>query len=59
MTKCWQSMQSQESKNLNLDKDLEDIQSTVRKVGWCEEEKAARLWKQMEGDDPYGSPAGI
>ena len=51
-TKCWQSMQSRETKNLNLGKDLEDIQSTVRKVGWSEEEKAARLWKQLEGDDP-------
>ena len=27
MTKCWQSMQSQDTKNLNLEKDLEDIQS--------------------------------
>ena len=52
MTKCWQSMQSQDTKNLNLDKDLEDIQSTARRVGWSEEEKTARLWKQLEGDKP-------
>ena len=52
MTKCWQSMQSMETKSFNLDKDLEDVQSTVRKVGWSEEEKAARLWKLLEGDDP-------
>ena len=45
MTKCWQSMQSVETKNLNFDKDLEDIQSTARKVGWSEEEKTARPWK--------------
>ena len=41
--------------NLNLDKDLEDIQSTMRKVAWSEEEKAARLWEQLEGDDQQAS----
>ena len=51
MTKCWQSMQSRKTKNLNLDKDLEDIQSTARKVDWSDEETAARLWKQLEVDD--------
>ena len=43
MTKCWQSIHSRDTKNLNLDKDLEDIQSTARKVGWNEEEKTARI----------------
>ena len=52
ITKCWQSMQSRDTKNLNLDKNLEDVQSTARKVGWSEDEKAARLWKQLEGDNP-------
>ena len=32
-------------------KDMEDIQSTARRVGWCEEEKTTMLWKQMEGDE--------
>ena len=32
-TKCWQSMQSRDTQNLNLEKDLEDIQSTARRVG--------------------------
>ena len=50
MTKCWQSMQSRDIKNLNLEKDLEDIQSTARRVGCCEEEKTAKLWKQLQGD---------
>ena len=36
---------------MNLDKDLEDIQSTTRRVGWSEVEKTARLWKQLEGDE--------
>ena len=52
MTKCGQSMQSRDTKNLNLYKDLENIQSIARKVGWSEEEKTARLWKQLEGDNP-------
>ena len=52
MTKCWQSMQSRDTKNLNFYKDLEDMQSTARSVGWSEEEKTARLWKQLEGDKP-------
>ena len=51
MTKCQQSIQSLETQNLNLNTDLEDIQSTARRVGWIEEEKTARLWKQLEGDD--------
>ena len=33
MTKCWQSMQSRNTNNFNLEKDLEDIQSTARKSG--------------------------
>ena len=59
MTKCWQSMQSRDTKKLNFDKDMEDIQTTARKVGWSEEEKAVRLWKQPEGDNTQGSFAGI
>ena len=35
MTKFWQSMQSRSTKNLNLEKDLEDIESIARRVGWC------------------------
>ena len=30
MTKCWQSMQSRGTKNMNLEKDLEDIHNTAR-----------------------------
>ena len=33
MTKCWQSTQSRGTKNMNLEKDLEDMHSTARKVG--------------------------
>ena len=51
MTKLWQSMRSRETKNLNFDKDLEDILPKMRQMGGSEEEKAARLWQQLEGDD--------
>ena len=36
---------------MKLRKVLEDIQSTARRVGWCEEGKMTQLWKQMEGDE--------
>ena len=51
MTKCWQSIPSQDTKNMNIYKDLEYIQSTARRVVWSEEEKTARFWKQLEGDN--------
>ena len=51
MTKCWQSMQSSDTNNLNLEQDLEDMVHTAMRVGWCEEEKTAKLWKQLEGDE--------
>ena len=48
MTKLLQSMQSRETKNLNLEKDLEDILSKMKQMGGGEQDKAARLWKQVE-----------
>ena len=51
MTKCWQSMQSRGTKNMNLEKDLEDIHSTARRVGGNEEDKTRRLWTQDEGEE--------
>ena len=47
MTKRWQSIQSRDTKNMNLEKDLEDIQTTARRVGRCEEEET----KQIECDE--------
>ena len=51
MTKCWQSMQSRGTKNMNLEKDLEDIHSTARRVGGNEEDETRRLWAQDEGEE--------
>ena len=45
MTKCWQSIQTRGTKNMNLEKDLEDMHSTARRVCWCEEEKTTKLWE--------------
>ena len=36
---------------MSFAKDLEDIQSTARKVGLSEEKKTARLLEQVEGND--------
>ena len=32
-TKLWQMMQSRDAKNLNLDKDFEDVMSKVKQIG--------------------------
>ena len=50
MTKLWQSMQSGDTKNMNLDKEIEDVLSTVRKMAWSEEERerlrCGNSWKE-------------
>ena len=46
MTKCWQSMQSRGTKNMNLEKDLEHMHFTTGRVGGNEEDKTKRLWAQ-------------
>ena len=51
MTKCWQSVQSRGTNNMNLEKDVEDTHSTARRVGGNEEDKTRRLWAQDEGDE--------
>ena len=49
MTKCWQSMHSRDTKNLNLEKDLEDIHSTARRVVWSEEKKNDKVVEAFGG----------
>ena len=34
---------------MNLDKDLEEILSKIKQMGGSEEDKATRLWTQVEG----------
>ena len=51
MTKLWQLMQSRDTNNLNLDKDLEVILSKMKQMGGSEEVKTRRRWAQDEGED--------
>ena len=51
MTKFWQLAQSQDTKNLNLYKDLEEILSKMNQTGWSEEAKTRRFWAQDEDED--------
>ena len=48
MMKLWQLMQSWDTENLNLDKDLEEILSKMKQMGGGEEDKAARLWNMSK-----------
>ena len=50
MTKLWQLMQSGDTKNLNLGKDLEEILSKMKQMGGSEEVKTRRLWAQDEDE---------
>ena len=49
--KCVCNQRRAEINNLNLEKDLEDTQSTAWRVGSFVEEKTTKLWKQLEGDE--------
>ena len=51
MKKMWQMMQSKDTKNLNLDKDFEEIVSEVKQVGWNESTRTKRFWRQDEDED--------
>ena len=51
MTKLWQMMQSRDTKNLNLDKDLDEIMSRVKQTGWNESTRTKRFWTQDDDED--------
>ena len=51
MTKLWELMHSRDTKNLNLDKDLEEILSKMKQIDWSEQAKTRRLWAQEEDED--------
>ena len=48
MTKLWHMMQSKDTKNLNLDRDFEDIKGKVKQVGWIESTRTTGFWRQEE-----------
>ena len=47
MTKLWQLMQSSETKNLNLEKDLDEILSKIKQMGWNESIRTESFWTQI------------
>ena len=51
MTKLWQMMQSPDTKNLNLDKDFDDMIGKVKQIGWNESTKTMGFWRPEEDAD--------
>ena len=51
MTKHWQMMQSRDTKNLNLEKDLDKILSKVKQTGCSESTRTQRFWMQDEEEE--------
>ena len=51
MTKLWQLMQSRDTKNLNLEKDLDEIMSKIKQTGWSEAARTRRFWAQDEDEE--------
>ena len=51
MTKLWQMMESKDTKNLNLDKDLDEIFSKTEQTGWNESTRTVRFWTQDDEED--------
>ena len=51
MNQMWQMMQSRDTKNLNWNKDFEQIASKVKQVGWNESTRTTGFWRQDEDAD--------
>ena len=55
MTNFWQMMQSRDTKNLNLDKDLDEflskIKQTNKQTGWSVSTRTKRFWTQDEEEE--------
>ena len=51
MTKLWQLMQSRDTKNLNLDKDVLEILTNMKQTDGCEAARTRRFWAQDEDED--------
>ena len=52
MTKLWQFMQSRDTKNINVDKDLDELLSKIKHTGWNDSTRTRRFWTQDEDEDP-------
>ena len=53
MTKLWHLMQSRETKNLNLDTDVDEILSNIKQTGWSESTRTRRFWAQDEDSEHH------
>ena len=51
MNKMWQMMQSRDTKNLNLDKDFQEIMSKMKQAGCNESTKSTGFWRPDEDED--------
>ena len=51
LAKLWQMMQSRDTKNLNLDKDFDEIMSKMKQTGWTDATRTRRFWMQDDDED--------
>ena len=51
MTKLRQLMQSRDTKNLNVDKGLDEILSKINQTGWNESTRTRRFWTQDDEEE--------
>ena len=51
LTKLWQIAQSRETKNLNLDKDFDEILSNIKQTCWSESTRTKSFWTQDEEEE--------
>ena len=51
LTKLWQMMQSRDTKNVNLDKDLDEILSKIKQTGWNDSTRTRRFRTQDDDED--------
>ena len=51
LAKLWQMMQSRDTKNLNLDKDFDEITRKMKQTGWTDATRTRRFWMQNDDED--------
>ena len=52
MDKMWQMMQSNDTKTMNLDKDIEEMVRKAKQTGRTGSTKTTRFWAEEEEQDP-------
>ena len=51
MTKLWHIMENRDRKNLNVDKDVDDIIGKMKQIGWNETTRFTGFSRQEEDAD--------